>query len=373
MAVKRAERIFPFLALVVGVLTLLWAAFLSRSTPHPRVAELEQAARLMQTATAEIRSFRESIGQPVDVTLDPNQTGLIGPEYTDFTTTLGNLEAKRTSTNPVFAAMMARYFLDMGLRRGDVVAVGASGSFPGMALATLCAARVLELEPRVIYSLGASMYGAGSRDCTLLDMLSHLRSRGVLPYAVLAVSLGGDDDQAEGLIFPEARDGFLEKAANSGVPFINEPNLAASEQARLKIYGKGVRCFVNVGGASVNMGNRGFSMRLSNGLVRPENAAELAASSNGLAAHFLRQGVPVVHLLDMRHLALKHGIPIDAKPLPPVGQGAVYAQHPPKEARAAVLAVGLLLCVGLLAGGKKNLRKRFISRSGRRPAGGPHL
>lgn len=333
----------------IGLLALL-AVRLVDSTPFPGQHAQLAAAHLMARCTADLPGLRKAAGLPITPDTDPNLTGLIGPEYTDFTTTLGNLEAKRTSTNPAFAAVLTRYFLELGLQKGDVIAVGASGSFPAMTLATLCAASSLELKPLIIYSLGASMYGAGAWNFTLLEMLEHWRRQGRLPYTVLAVSLGGDDDQAGGLIFEEARAGFVRKAQTCGLPFINEPNLHASEQARMTLYtqaaeGLDIRCFVNVGGASVNMGNRGFAARLTNGLIRPEAVRDMAAEASGVAAAFLRQGVPVVHLLDMRHLALKNGLPLDPKPLPPVGEGNVYIVSGRTGLRAALLGLGL--CVGL--------------------------
>lgn len=346
----------------IGLLALI-AVRLVDSAPFAGQKAQLAAAQLMHHCTADLPELREASGLPITADTDPNLTGLIGPEYTDFTTTLGSIEAKRTSTNPAFAAVLTRYFLELGLQKGDVIAVGASGSFPAMTLATLCAAKSLELKPLIIYSLGSSMYGAGAWNFTLLEMLEHWRKQGRFSYTVLAVSLGGDEDQAGGLIFEEARDGFVRKAQTCGLPFINEPNLRASEQARMAVYkqaanGQPIRCFVNVGGASVNMGNRGFAARLTNGLVLPETVRGLTGDSttgaSGVAAAFLRQDVPVVHLLDMRHLALKNGLPLDPKPIPPVGEGGVYRVSGHTTLRAILLGLGLCAGLGLLLAGKKD-------------------
>lgn len=353
-------------ALVAGIgLLALTAVRLVDATPFAGQKAQLAAAQLMHRCTADLAALRKASSLPITPDTDPNLTGLIGPEYTDFTTTLGSVEAKRTSTNPAFAAVLTRYFLELGLQKGEVIAVGASGSFPAMTLATLCAAKSLELKPLIIYSLGSSMYGAGAWNFTLLEMLEHWRGQGRFPYTVLAVSLGGDDDQARGLIFEEARDGFVRKAQTCGLPFINEPNLRASEQVRMALYARAadnqpIRCFVNIGGASVNMGNRGFAARLPNGLVRPASAGSLAGGSDtgasGVAAAFLRQGVPVVHLLDMRHLALKNGLPLDPKPIPPVGEGGVYSVSGHTGLRVVLLGLGLCAGLGLLLTGKKMKR-----------------
>lgn len=348
------------LVAAIGLLALVGVRLVD-STPFAGQEAQLAAARLMAHCMMDLPELRTAAGLPLTPDTDPNLTGLIGPEYTDFTTTLGNLEAKRTSTNPAFAAVLTRSFLELGLQEGDIIAVGVSGSFPSMALATLCAARSLGLKPLIIYSLGASMYGAGAWHFTLLEMLEHWRKQGRFPYEVLAVSLGGDDDQAGGLIFEEAREGFVRKAQTCGLPFINEPDLRASEQVRMALYARAagdrpIRCFVNVGGASVNMGNRGFAARLPNGLVRPEAVQGLTEGASGVAAAFLRQGVPVVHLLDMRHLALKNGLPLDPKPLPPVGEGGVYTVSGHTGLRTVLLGLALCAGLGLLLRGKRTSR-----------------
>ena len=58
--------------------------------------------------------------------IDLNQTGLIGPEWTPLTTTPGLEDAKRTSLNPNFAALLVRYFYDAVLKAGDTVALSRS-------------------------------------------------------------------------------------------------------------------------------------------------------------------------------------------------------------------------------------------------------
>ncbi|MCK7480237.1 MAG: poly-gamma-glutamate system protein [Candidatus Moduliflexus flocculans] len=102
-------------------------------------------------------------GSPGDSTStplrDPNRTGLIGLEYAETTTTLGDLEAKRTSASPDMAALAVLLLREAGLEPGDAIAVGASGSFPGLALAVLSAARALDLDVALVASLGALLLG----------------------------------------------------------------------------------------------------------------------------------------------------------------------------------------------------------------------
>ena len=67
----------------------------------------KQAAILMKESLEKIKLARIKKGIDINKNLDPNQTAIIGNEITKITTTQGNLEAKRTATNPDFAALIA--------------------------------------------------------------------------------------------------------------------------------------------------------------------------------------------------------------------------------------------------------------------------
>jgi poly-gamma-glutamate system protein len=287
-----------------------------------------QAAGLMARSLDSIRRLRQVRHVPLDTAIDPNGTGIIGEEFTPLTTSLGEADAKRTTANPAFAAALVDYFRRAGLARGDVVAVGASGSFPALLLASLCAARVLELEPIVIYSVGSSMFGANLPGFTFVDMLAGLREDGVIPYRLAAVSPGGDGDGGGGALFDEAGSALLDEARRSGLPMVEGTSLAERIQDRLRIYdaargGRPVRCFVNIGGASANFGDTPDSLKLKNGLLLRIPALP-RAPTRGLLFEFAARGVPVVHLLYVRGLAGENHLPFDPVPFPPVGEGQVF-------------------------------------------------
>ena len=289
------------------------------------------AAALMERSLASIRRHRLAKGLPIDPVIDPNRTGIIGDEFTPLTTSLGEVEAKRTSTNPEFAALLVDCFQRAGLRRGDMVAVGASGSFPALLLATLSAARSLDLEPVVIYSIGASMYGANLPGFTFVDMLAGLREDGVLPYRLAAVSPGGDEDRGAGVLFDEDGTALVNEAQQSGLPVIGGASLAGNIQQRLRLYdtaagGRRVRCFVNVGGASANFGTTAASLSLPNGLVFRVPEVPRSAT-RGLVFEFAARGTPIVHMLHVRGLARDNHLPFDPVPLPRVGEGGSSDQR----------------------------------------------
>jgi poly-gamma-glutamate system protein len=228
---------------------------------------------------------------------------------------LGELAAKRAAAHPLFAGVVARYFAQAGLHRGDVVAVGASGSFPGFILATFAAARALDLVPVAVYSVGSSMYGANLPGFTFVDMLDALRADGVLPYRFAAIAPGGRDDSGSGVLFDEDGHSLTDEVRRTGLPVAGGDTLAVRISERLRLFeraadGRPIRCFVNIGGAAVNFGATPASLGLPNGLVR-RVAALPASPTRGLVFEFLSRGVPVVHLLHVRGLAAAHGVPYD--------------------------------------------------------------
>jgi poly-gamma-glutamate system protein len=285
-----------------------------------RAAEQHQATQVMARSLEAIRGERARLRLPLDQAVDPNRTGIIGDEFTPLTTSLGEADAKRTSANPAFARVVTFYLQAAGVGRGDVVAVGASGSFPGFVLATLCAARALELEPVIIYSIGSSMYGANLPGFTFVDMLARLRADGVLPYAIAAVSPGGDQDGGAGVLFDEDGETLVAEARRSGLPMVEGGTLAARIQWRLRAYetaarGRPIRAFVNIGGASASFGDTPASLEVPNGLVSKWPAMPVSPT-RGLIFEFAARGVPVIHLLHVRGLARDNGLPYDPVPLP---------------------------------------------------------
>jgi poly-gamma-glutamate system protein len=281
-----------------------------------------EAAALMARSLVSIKALRLEKSLPIDRVLDPNETGIVGDEFTPLTTSLGDVAAKRTATNPAFAGVVAEYFERAGLKSGDVVAIGGSGSFPAFVLASLCAARALDLRPVLIYSIGASMYGANIPGFTFVDMLARLRADGLLPYPIAAVAPGGERDTGRGVLFDEEGTTLVDEARRSGLPLVEGATLTDRIRRRLELYdaaagARPIRCFVNVGGATANYGDTEASLLVPNGLVLTLPSLP-TSPSRGLLFEFAARGVPVVHLLYVKGLARENGLPFDPVPFPPL-------------------------------------------------------
>ena len=337
--------------LAAGILSL--AAFaaarlLPHGAPPPCADAMARASRLMEEATLVIRREREKSGGRFDLRADPNRTGLIGPESSPLVTTIGDLQAKRSTTNPNMAGWIVHLLDQAGARPGDAVAIGSSGSFPALLVASLAAAKAMGLRPVTILSLGASAYGAADPDFTLLELYGLLRRAGLCNSPPAAVSLGGDRDI--GADFEAGMAASLEnRIRSSGIYLLHEPDLEKNVAERLRIYqahaSGPIRAFINSGGGYANLGTSLIILEVRPGLNRsldPPLPAE-----RGVLFEMAARGIPVVHLLFIRGLAAQSGLPWDPIPLPRPG----VLTLPEAKATAGfwLLAGGYFAGLGLLA------------------------
>lgn len=332
-------------ALVAALLILASAlAIQSRFTvqqPKPEYATMLAAAEQTQRCFDAIKAERLRRGYAIDPADDPAATGIIGLSYSEITTTLGALEAKRSVTNPNVAAMVVSFFSDLGLQPGDRVGVNFSGSFPGLDIAVHCAADAMGLELVGISSVGASTYGANLPELTWPDMEHYLWQSGLIQSTSVAVSMGGQDDL--GLEFPlEVRERIALRLGENGAELLSFGDLAANLDHRMECYGS-VDAFCNVGGNLLSFGAGGDMLAADSGIV---TTLSDGGHGDGLVQRFLAQGTPVVHLLNMKDLLPANGLPYDPLPVPMVGEGAVYF-----ETGHSAAAVVLSLCAVAAAGG----------------------
>ncbi len=340
---KKISTLYLVLALAVLAITLALVLFTKQQVLTDYYETQIEASSLMQDCLDVIKEYVLANNISIEPE-DLNQTGLIGPEFSELATTLGSEDAKRSTLNPNCAAMMVKYFVEAGLEEGSVVAVGTSGSFPGLAIATLCAATAMKLETRVIASYGASTYGATRVEFNIVDILKLIQTSGFVKFELLAVSPGSDNDYGvgafDGFLYENTRDLVVALGQSEGVEFIH------GEQRRLELYGD-VDLFVNIGGASANTG----SVVYEEGLLT--EASQKA--DGGLISEYLSHGVPVINLLYVKGLMAANDLPFDPVPLPAVGEGGVYYT----TGYNAVLALaGTILALCILALGAHRHKSR---------------
>ena len=272
--------------------------------------------------------FKEKLrrGIEIDKSLDKNETGLIGLEWSGITTTLGDIEAKRTSTNPDFAALLVKLFKEAGLKEGDIVAANFSSSFPALNLAFISAADTLGLKAIIITSIGSSTYGGNIEDFTYLDMENYLYSKNLINNRTIAYSLGGAGD-----IGKEFDKDLIEKIKNRingyGLKFFYEKEFNKNLENRYKFYKNesqnNIKAFINIGGNLLSLGENADII---------DNQKILLAKSipfkTGLVGKFLKDGIPVFYLLNIKSIALYYNLEYDPDKFSKIGTSSIYYDSP---------------------------------------------
>lgn len=286
--------------------------------------EKYEAALIMERALLEIKEEKIRRNIEIDLKYDINATGIIGVEFNGITTTLGALEAKRTSANPDFAAIMVDLIKDAGLEEGANVAINFSSSFPALNIGVISACEVLGLNPIIISSIGSSTWGGNNLEFTYLDMEEFLFQKGVIHNKSKAISPGGARDMGR-----DMKQGdlgiILDRMNEYNKEIILEEQLGKNVEIRYNLYYEDIEeinMFINVGGNIVAFGNTMDSLNLFPGLIK-EKKFNLSNDS-GLVQLFNSKGIPIIHILNIKDLAHRYGVEIDPNRPFMIGESDVY-------------------------------------------------
>lgn len=309
-----------------------------------------EAAQLCQLAANQLKNYRLEKGVFIDVVNDPNQTALIGQEFTLITTDRGEIEAKLSSTNPNFAALVVQFLKDADLRQNDHVAVAFTGSFPALNIAVIAALESLRLNPVIITSVGSSNFGANDPYFTWLDMENVLYKSNIFHCRSVAASIGGGSDIGRGLS-PEGRDLIKKAIERNEVELIYENHIEGSIAKRLEIYeqhagGQPIKAFINVGGGIASLGSP------VNGKLIPSGLTEYLPMRNfpaqGVIIEMGRKKIPIIHLLNISKLMTDFGLPESPVPLPEPGDGGIFTQRKYDITTTAVATAILIIVIVLV-------------------------
>lgn len=349
MKEKISPKILGFLALIS--LALFYLCFNTRLTiRQPWYKEKIKAARLMLLAEETIKREAREKKIPIDKVNDPNESGLIGNEQTLITTDQGFIEAKLTSLNPNFAAVVVDMIKSAGLEKGDTVAVGFTGSMPALNIAVLAALTSLELKPIIISSVGASSFGANNPDFTWLDMEKLLYDKKIFNFKSVVASLGGGKDIGRGLS-EEGRTLLIKAIQRNKIQLLKTLTLEDSINQRINIYDKysapnRIKLYINVGGGLASLG-----ATINWQLIPPGLSMNLARHNypiKGVIVKMAERGIPVIHLLEVEKIARAYGLPISPVPLPEIGEGKVFEEEKHNIELAvlcSIILIGLLFVV----------------------------
>lgn len=312
----------------ISLLCFLLVRVLPKKSDSHLVLEMKEASNLMARALGALSECRteESGWDELDLDKLTPRDAVLGREMSSITTSLGSLSSKKTSIDPNFAGLLVFLLNEAGVKPHDSIAVGASGSFPALLIATLAAARTMKVHPLWICSLGASQWGANDPDFHWLRMWSCLKEKDIFSVDPLAVSLGGEGDIGGGME-AEGRGLLLKAAENSGLPFIYEPVLEKNVALRMRLYeqaaeGKDIHVFVNIGGGIANIGTDSEILNLRPGLVKP--AVIPPHEKRGVLFEMAHRRINIIHLLYMKGLSTRYGIAWNPEVLPRPGKSEIY-------------------------------------------------
>jgi hypothetical protein len=355
--------------ILIGLISAAGLVMVERwkvETPQPYQEEKRSAAVLAQQAFDVVKAARLDI-EPIDKTIDPTESGLIGVPMSPVTTVIGDVSAKQTSVNPNFAAVFVEMLREAGVQEGDVVAVGMSGSFPALNICTYAACETLGVKPLVISSASASQWGANVPALLWPDMERLLRNKGKLVPDVgadgkqrpdengkplmkdaglfsitsIACSIGGHQDRGLGLNEDGLKIVRTSIERNGLQPFrldqakpVTEATLAdmeadfiANVTERMELYedkaeGKPIKAYINVGGGMISTGKSIGKLMFHPGLnIRPPRHVR---EIDGVMPRFARENVPIIHVVHIAALANRYALPLEPTEAPSIGEGGVF-------------------------------------------------
>lgn len=290
-----------------------------------------KAATLMKTAMDELKNHRMEQSVFIDIENDPNETGLVGGPYSLITTDEGDLDAKLTTLDPNFAAVVIDLMYELGLKKNDTVAVLMTGSMPGANIAVLTACKALGLNPVTISSIGASQWGANQIDFTWLDMEKILFEKELILSTSIAASIGGRNDMGR-LLSVKGRNIILDNIKKHNIPLIKKDRLSDNIEERMNYLNKyssidSYDAIINVGGGVASLGTSFNLKLLSPGVVSRADMNTIGTEGGieGVFSKFINLNVLGLHILNIRPLIEQYNMKFAPIPLPEIGVGSLYA------------------------------------------------
>ncbi len=117
-----------------------------------------------------------------------------------------------------------------------------------------------------------------------------------------------------------------------------------------------VTAFINIGGSYANLGTSALVLKVKPGLNRRLTLPSPA--ERGVLFEMIDRKVPVIHLLFIKGLALKYGLPWDPFPLPKAGENELLSGKSHSNFQLGLITiVYFLTLVGLIGYGKIGMLK----------------
>ncbi len=269
---------------------------------------------------------------------------MLGEDFTEITTTLGSLEAKRISLNPEFAGLIVLWLNEAEIVPGDTIGLVLSGSFPALAISTLAATEIMDVNVVVLSSLGASMYGANQPMANWADMETWLNESNLLHFKSEIMTIGAENDNGGGLMEDGVED-LKEAARRNGMTLFISADLDESIMKKTDfLLSRNIKLLVNIGGNQAALGYCTNTSTIPNGLnIRP---IINDSYRRGIIARISEKNIPFIHLLNIKDLASDYEIDID----PGMQFNASHRVHHIEKANKIHSTLAIVFIIGLVVG-----------------------
>ena len=322
------------------------------------------AAMKMQESMKMLKNIRMEKGVFIDIENDPNETGLVGSQFSLITTDEGDLDAKLTTLDPNFAAAMVELLTRANLTSGDTIALMLTGSMPGANMAMLIACKAMDIYPFIISSIGASQWGANDPEMTWLDMERILFEQRYISSRSIAASIGGRNDRGR-LLSPKGRELIRYNIENNKLPLISGTGLEDNVNKRMEYFGAhNYKAVVNIGGGVASLGTS-FNLRLIKpGIVYRKDIEKISRGDGieGAVVKFSKQNIPLIHILNIQKLTDELGMKYAPIPIPEIGEGSLYAIEK-YDLKITVLSLIIVSLSVVIAGWKSKQQIKEIMTS----------
>lgn len=342
---QNQNRFSIILIAILSVVLILLVENLQITKEQPYYKDKLTAAKLADRAIRRIQDENRKERRTAALEFDPAKTGLIGLNLSDVTSNVGYLQAKRTSINPNFAAIIVQLLKKANLKEGDIVAVGVSGSFPAMNIATYSALQTLKLKPIIISSATSSQWGANHNDFLWVDMEDLLYRESFFRFKSSVATLGGVEDRALGMT--ERSKNLLRAGIDrSNIPLLEVQSFTDGIDQRMNIYNKtsnDVKAYINIGGGSLSVGTSIGKKIFKPGLITRIPEGGLGVDS--VILRFLQEEIPVINITMVETLAKRYGLPLAPTTIPKPGEGRIFSKN---EYNPYLIFISLGILIGAL-------------------------
>ena len=339
---------------IINLSLVFWATHSSTKIKSLGYDDKIKATEIMQKLINSLKEHPQNNIQNLDI----YQTGLIGSKQSEITTKEdvqnNMLNSKIACTHPNFTAGIVDIFYDAGLKEGDNVAIGMTGSFPGANIAVISACQSMGINPYIISSVGSSSWGANNPELSWPEMEMYLYENKLINITSLAYTIGGEYDIGGAQLSDEGIqiiEGII--AGIDADKFISSPTYIDNINERMKKYNLGdidYSAYINIGGgvASLGLGSERDSLI---GYVGPLDV-NLKDWENSVSYEFLSMDIPVINIKNINILASRFGL------YPPnnnfeINEGQLFFEDPENledKYSFRIIIISLILSLVLILG-----------------------